>query len=187
MIPTRSTNPGPGLASAAATALLVLAISACTDNGNQEAASTEGSSATDTQSESEAAQPAADEPQIIGEVIIDGQPHSLTKAHWCEPRPGFHSGTTVAILVAAVDESGEVVVFGRQIDDSDSTSERFIRATTDHPNNYYTSDWVRQQPTILMEDGVARIQGSVGRSSDDLVDVEAEFSLPAEPGFPTEC
>lgn len=188
MTPTRSTNPGLGLASALATALLALAISACTDGGNQESASAEGSRSTDTQAESEAARPAADdEPQVIGEVVIDGKSHSLTKAYWCEPRPGFNSGTTVAILVAAADESDEVVVFGRQIDDSDSTSERFIRATTDHPNNYYTSEWVRQQPTILMEDGVARIQGSVGRSRDDVVEVNAEFSLPPEPGFPTEC
>lgn len=187
MTPTRSTTPGPGLASTVAMALMALAISACTDSGNEEVASAEGASPTATQPESEAARPAADdEPQVIGEVVIDGQSHSLTKAHWCEPEDGFESGTTVAIRVAATDESGDVTVYGIRVDDDDGDSTLRVMAATD-PNTNYKSEGLGREPTILMEDGSVRLQGLVYRPGHDPVEVEAEFSLPAEPGFPGYC
>lgn len=182
-----STAPGVALARASVTTLLILTIVACSDSGKEEAASAEGASPAATTPE--AARPVNDEPQIAGELVIDGQSHALTTVYWCEPEAGYESGTTITIRVAAMDASGDVVVYGRQIDREgrNSTSETFIRATTDHPQNYYNSDRDNREPTILIEGGVARIQGYVRRRGGDPIEVEAEFSLPAAPRFPTEC
>lgn len=184
----RSTTPGVTLARASVTTLLILTMVACSDSGKEEAAGAEGASPAATPPE--AARPAEAEPRIAGELVIDGQSHALTTVYWCEPEAGYESGTTITIRVAAMDASGDVVVYGRQIDreGSNSTSETFIRATTDHPENYYDSDEDGREPTILIEDGVARIQGYVRKwSDDDSIEVKAEFSLPAVPHFPMEC
>lgn len=187
MTPTRSRTTGIILARTMVMALLVVTISACSDSGTEKGASGEASNPATSQPET--ARSSEDEPEIAGELVIDGQPHALTTVYWCEPEAGYESGTTVAIRVAAMDASGDVVVFGRQIDreDSNPTSKTFIRATTEHPQNYYNSDRDEREPTILMEDGVARIQGYVRRPGGDPVKIEAEFSLPTVPHFPTEC
>lgn len=182
----RSTIPGGGPAKAVAAALLVLAVSGCSDSGNEEVASADRSSPAATPPEAEAASSAADEPRISGEVVIDGQSYELTKAYWCEPEAGFNSGTTVAIRVFASDESGDVTVYGIQVDDDDGDSTSRIMVATD-PQTNYKSEGLGREPTILMEDGAVRIQGHVYRPGRDPVEVEAGFSLLAQPGFPGYC
>ena len=183
--PNRSTNPGRGLTAAVAMALLVVAISACSDS-NEESASTEIPSSDATPPAAEAAGPVDDEIRIIGKAIVDGDSHSLTKAHWCEPEAGYEDGTTVAIRVIALDESGDVRVYGIQVDGDGGDSTSRITVATD-PNTNYASEGLGRQPTILMENGAVRLAGWVYRPGRDPVEVEVEFSLPEQPGFPGYC
>jgi len=122
-------------------------------------------------------------------MVIDGQSYTLTKAHWCEAEERFESGTTVAIRVAAQDESGDVTVYGIQIDrDEGRSSTSRISVATDASTNY-ESEGLDREPVIGLEDGAVRLRGGVYRSSRDpeVVVVEAGFTLPPEPGFPGQC
>lgn len=128
----------------------------------------------------------ASEPSVIGEMIIDGESHELTQSYWCEPEAGYESGTTVAI-VAAYDESGDVIVYGQRRDHEGSeSSEALITAATD-PNTNYSSEGLGGDPMLVMENGAVRLQGGVYRPGQDPVEIEAQFSLPDEPGFPGYC
>lgn len=89
MKPTRSMISGFALARAVVMALLVLAISGCSDSGNEEVSSAEVLSPADTPPEAETAPPADDESRVTGEMVIDGQTHTQTKAYCCEPEAEF--------------------------------------------------------------------------------------------------
>ena len=171
---------------------LLLAASGCSDSGNDEAGSTSAAAReaeVEKAPEVESAPEDEKAPEAIGELVIDGQSYTLTKAHWCEPAEGFESGTTVAIRVAAQDESGDVTIYGIQVDrDEDESSTSRISVATD-PSTNYKSEGLDRDPVIVLEDGAVRLRGGVYKSRRDpeVVVVEAEFSLPPEPGFPGQC
>ena len=181
-----------GLGGVAIALSLLLAASGCSDSGNDEAGSASAAAReaeVEKAPEVESAPEDEKAPEAIGELVIDGQSYTLTKAHWCEPAEGFESGTTVAIRVGAQDESGDVTVYGIQVDrDEDESSTSRISVATD-PSTNYKSEGLDRDPVIVLEDGAVRLRGGVYKSPRDpeVVVVEAEFSLPPEPGFPGQC
>lgn len=130
-------------------------------------------------------------PATVGSMTIDGQSYDLTASHWCEPEPGVENGTTVAIRVAALNDTGDVMVYALQVDrDRDRPTVQTVSAATDPTTNYRSGDVTpatRAEPMIAVENGAVRIAGDVRRSGGDVVSIEAAFSLPAEPGFPGYC
>jgi hypothetical protein len=181
-----------GLSGVAIALALLLATSGCSDSSNDgagDSSMTASEPEVEKAPEVESAPEAERAPEAIGELVIDGQSYTLTKAHWCEPEEGFESGTTVAIRVAAQDESGDVTVYGIQVDrDEGASSTSRISVATD-PSTNYKSEGLDREPAIVIEDGAVRLRGGVYRSGRDpeVVVVEAEFSLPPEPGFPGQC
>lgn len=181
-----------GLSGVAIALGLLLAGSGCSDSSNDEAESsstTASEPGVEKPPEVESAPEVEKAPEAIGELVIDGQAYTLTKAHWCEPEAGFESGTTVAIRVAAQDESGDVTVYGIQIDrDEGRSSTSRISVATD-PSTNYKSEGLDREPVIVLEDGAVRLRGGVYRPGRDpeVVVVEAGFTLPPEPGFPGQC
>lgn len=183
-----------GLSGVAIALGLLLTVSGCSDSSNDEAGSA-SATATPREPAVESAPEVESGPEddraaeAIGELVIDGQSYTLTKAHWCEPAEGFESGTTVAIRVAAQDESGDVTVYGIQVDrDGGQSSTSRISVATD-PSTNYKSEGLDREPTIVLEDGAVSLRGGVYRPGRDpeAVVVEAEFTLPPEPGFPGQC
>lgn len=182
-----------GFSGAAAIALtLLLATSGCSDSSNDEA----GSSSTTAREpevekapEVESAPEVEKAPEAIGELVIDGQSYTLTKSYWCEPEEGFESGTTVAIRVAAQDESGDVTVYGIQVDREEGGSSTSRISVATDPSTNYKSEGLDREPMIVIENGAVRLRGGVYRPGRDpeVAVVEAEFSLPPEPGFPGQC
>ncbi|WP_366555922.1 hypothetical protein [Aquibaculum sediminis] len=130
-------------------------------------------------------------PATVGSMTIDGKSYDLTASHWCEPEPGVESGTTVTIRVAALNDSGDVMVYALQVDrDRGRPPVQTVSAATDPTTNYRSGDVTpatRAEPMIVAENGAVRIEGDVRRSGGDVVTIEAEFSLPDEPGFPGYC
>ncbi|MDF2096786.1 hypothetical protein [Aquibaculum arenosum] len=130
-------------------------------------------------------------PATVGSMTIDGQSYDLTASHWCEPEPGVENGSTVAIRVAALNDTGDVMVYALQVDrDRSRPGVQTVSAATDPQTNYRSGDVTpetRAEPMIVVENGAVRIEGDVRRSGGDQVPIVAEFSLPDEPGFPGYC
>lgn len=185
-----------GQRSAMATALgLVLATAACSGSGPDDAEATRpatesgsaqapATAADDSSSETPGADSAS---ASSGEMTIDGETHGFTTAYWCEPEGGYNDGTTVAIRLMATDDDNQASIYAIRVDENDGgESESRLRVATD-PDTNFNSEGLDEEPTIVVEDGVVRLRGLVYRPGRDPVEVEAEFSLPAAPGFPGYC
>lgn len=161
---------------AAAVFGLAIAVAGCSNNGDGETEPT--SAPIDPETEASA---------VVGEMVINGQAYELTQSHWCEPQDGFESGTTVALRVAAYDGSGDVMVYGIQVneDGSDPSVPRLSAATD--PDTNYASEGLADEPVLEKENGTITLRGNVYRSGQDPVPLQAEFVLPQEPGFPGYC
>ena len=180
-----------GIGTAALQAALasgLLAASACS-GGEAEDDETSVSAADAEQAES----PAADEaPEPVGSLTIDGRSYELVRAFWCEPRSGGESGTEVVAQVGAFHEDNRfITVMATQVDrDRDRPSVQSVSASipgTD--SNHRSGDVVLDgdaEPALIVEDGQARIQAEV-RSGGEVVPLEAEFTLPDEPGLDLHC
>ena len=184
----RNTALGSGRRSAAAALGLALAASGCSDGDADPAES--NAAARPATDEAEISQPSGSEPETVGKMTIDGQSYDLARAHWCEPEAGVESGSTVALRVAAFDESGDVIVYGLQVDrEENGPPVQNVSAATDPNTNYQSGDVplsAGPEPLLAVEKDTVRIAGQVRRRG-EAVDLEAEFTLPDEPGFPGYC
>jgi hypothetical protein len=137
--------------------------------------------------ETGAAQDPSGAPDTIGEMTFGDQSYDLTLAYWCAPRDGHADGTTLSIRVAAYDESGDVIVYGTQLDrDGDRPPVQSVSVATDPDSNYFSGDIMPSnsaEPAIRVDNGVVHINAETARGGD----VEARFTLPDEPGFPGYC
>lgn len=137
--------------------------------------------------ETDMSQEPTDAPGVIGEMIFDEQSYDLTLAYWCEPEPGYASGTTVALRVIAYDESGDVIIYGIQVDhDEDRDPVQNVSVAMDPNTNYRSGDIMPSNasyPSVTVESGVVEIRAELHRGGD----VEARFTLPDKPGFPGYC
>ncbi|MCA1776824.1 MAG: hypothetical protein LC676_14800 [Loktanella sp.] len=138
-----------------------------------------------TAQEGDVAQGQSETPDIIGEMTIDGQTYELTRAYWCASEDGFVAGTTVAIRVAALDESGDIFIRGFHVDRDEGRSSYQNVTAKDVDSTYRSGDMMltnAKEPSISVENGVVRI-----RTEFRVGEAEAEFSLPDQPGFPGYC
>lgn len=174
-----------GQRSAMATALgLVLATAACSGSDTDEA---DAAAPVGSGERADATSAAANASQASGEMTIDGETFAFTTVYWCPPEPGYEDGTTVAMRIMATDDGNDASIYAMQVDeDGSGASQRTLQVATDRTTNF-SSEGLDDAPTIIVEDENVRLRGRVYRPGRDPVEVEAEFSLPAAPGFPGYC
>ena len=167
----------------------VLTLAACSDGDTGQTQAAASSSDSDKQSEPEA--PDA-KPETIGSISIDGQSYELVRSFWCEPRSGSEEGTDVAIQVGAFHDGGRsITVMATQVDrDRDRPSVQRLRATEPGTQSSFQSADVvldaGNNAVLTVKDGRVQIQGEV-MSGGEIVPLEAEFTLPDEPGLKWQC
>lgn len=165
----------------------MLAVCSDGDTGQTQAAASSADS--DEQSEPEA--PDA-KPEKIGSISIDGQSYELVRSFWCEPRSGIEEGTDVAIQVGAFhDDDRSITVMATQVDrDRDRPSVKRLRATEPGTQSSSQSGDVvlnaSNNSMLTVKDGHVQIQDEV-MSGGEIVPLEAEFTLPDEPGLKWQC
>lgn len=167
----------------------VLALAACSDGGTGQTPPAASSVASAEQAESES--PDA-KPEPVGSMSIDGRSYELIRSFWCEPHSGVEGGTEVVIQVGAFQDSGRLItVMGTQVDrDRDRASVQSLTAIEpDSTSAARSGDVVldgNTRPVLMVEDGRVQIQGEV-MDGGDIVPLEAEFTLPDEPGLKWHC
>lgn len=163
-----------------------LTLAACSDDGTRQTQAADPSADTEEQSGSK---PEAQDakPEAIGSISIDGQSYELIRSFWCEPRSGVEEGTEVVAQVGAFHDDGRfMTVMATQVDrDRDRPSVVLLRANEPGTDNHFESG-NSKGPVLTVEDGRVLIQGQVA-SGGEIVPLEAEFTLPEEPGLKFQC
>ena len=166
-----------------------LTLAACSDGDTGQTQAAASSADSDEQSEPEA--PDA-KPEKIGSISIDGQSYELVRSFWCEPRSGIEEGTDVVIQVGAFHDDGRsITVMATQVDrDRDRPSVQRLRATEPGTQSSSQSGDVvldsSNNSMLTVKDGRVQIQGEV-MSGGEILPLEAEFTLPDEPGLKWQC
>lgn len=133
---------------------------------------------------------AADGAETVGVLTIDGNAHDLTVSYWCEPEPSLEQGQTLTLRVLARNESGDVNLLGTEIErDRDRPTLQRLSATTNGSSVYRSGDVTPRthpEPAMVVENGNVTMKAEV-MGAGEIVDLEAEFTLPEEPGAPGYC